>query len=168
MSDAPSEALAENILKSRKRVAFSDCDPFGMLYNTRYLDYVLDARDDHMLDRFGVDILKPMRSGAPVIVGHQVSYFEPARAHEEVLVSTCTLDLTPTSLILEGVITSGDERRIKYHQWTSLRMLDLKSGRASELTDDDFQAFQRTLASTGADPADYPARVKALRRRYSR
>ena len=37
---------------------FSDCDPFGHLNNARYIDYFINAREDHLrrIARPGVDL----------------------------------------------------------------------------------------------------------------
>lgn len=34
-------------------VRFSDCDPLGHLNNARYIDYMLNAREDHLIENLG-------------------------------------------------------------------------------------------------------------------
>ena len=42
--------------ESRVIVRFQDCDPFGHLNNSRYLDYLINARKDHLVAAYGFDI----------------------------------------------------------------------------------------------------------------
>ncbi len=37
-------------------IRFTDCDPFGHLNNGRYIDYLLNAREDHLKTEYGVDL----------------------------------------------------------------------------------------------------------------
>jgi acyl-CoA thioester hydrolase len=34
-------------------VRFNDCDPLGHLNNSKYIDYFLNAREDHLKEHFG-------------------------------------------------------------------------------------------------------------------
>jgi len=150
---------------SRRRVAFRDCDAFGILYNTRFLDYVMDTRFDHLIDHHGMDFLSHHYAGGGmfVIVSHQVSYFEPARAHEDVLVSTATIHVDAGSMLVEGAMTGADGRRLKFHQWTRLRVLDPKTGRASAITDDEIADLRRTMPDGDpVDPGDHDGRLAAI------
>jgi acyl-CoA thioester hydrolase len=45
----------QKILQSTVKVRFQDCDPFNHLYNTRYLDYFLNSREDQLLDAYNLD-----------------------------------------------------------------------------------------------------------------
>ena len=37
---------------SHHRVRFADCDPMGHLYNARYLDYFMHAREDQLRENY--------------------------------------------------------------------------------------------------------------------
>ena len=37
-------------------IRFQDCDPFGHLNNARYLDYFINAREDHLAEYYDLDI----------------------------------------------------------------------------------------------------------------
>ena len=38
---------------SKAKIRFIDCDPIGHLNNSKYLDYMLNAREDHVEDYYG-------------------------------------------------------------------------------------------------------------------
>jgi acyl-CoA thioester hydrolase len=37
-------------------IRFSDCDPFGHLNNSKYLDYFINAREDHLKENYDIDL----------------------------------------------------------------------------------------------------------------
>ena len=40
-------------ISSLSRIRFSDCDPIGHLNNVKYLEYMLNAREDHVESGYG-------------------------------------------------------------------------------------------------------------------
>ena len=170
MNDLSESALPKGLLAdgrpfTRKRIAFRDCDAFGILYNTRYLDYVMDARYDHLIDYYDMDFLKHHYSGGGmfVIVSHQTSYFEPAKAHEDVLISTSTIIADAGKMLVEGAITSLDGKRLKFHQWTRLKVLNPRTGRSSAISDDELTQLRRTMSKSEiVDADDYAGRIISL------
>ena len=38
---------------SKTKIRFIDCDPIGHLNNSKYLDYMLNAREDHVEEHYG-------------------------------------------------------------------------------------------------------------------
>ena len=51
----PSDTLPQE-LESTTHIRFQDCDPFGHLNNAQYLDYFMNAREDHLLANYAFDI----------------------------------------------------------------------------------------------------------------
>lgn len=47
--------------ESRVKVRFPDCDPFNHLNNSRYLDYIMTARGDQLIEHYGFDIYRLAR-----------------------------------------------------------------------------------------------------------
>ncbi|MDQ3142376.1 MAG: acyl-CoA thioesterase [Bacteroidota bacterium] len=89
--------------KSKYRIRYKDCDPLGHLNNTRYLDYMLDAREDHLIDVYGFDLFDyaQQRSMAWVVTSHQISYRREARRNEEI--------------IIQSALIHFDEKRLNPH-----------------------------------------------------
>ena len=40
------------------KIRFNDCDMFGHLNNARYIDYLINARQDHLKDEYNFDFLE--------------------------------------------------------------------------------------------------------------
>jgi acyl-CoA thioesterase FadM len=68
----------ERTPKSFYTVRFSDCDPLGHLNNSRYLDYLLNAREDHLWTAYGMEIRQWIRQGLGFVVSqHEIRYLRP-------------------------------------------------------------------------------------------
>ena len=39
----------EKTIESKVKIRFPDCDPFNHLNNSKYIDYIINAREDHLL-----------------------------------------------------------------------------------------------------------------------
>ena len=44
-------------------IRFTDCDLFGHLNNGRYIDYLLNAREDHLKTEYGLDLTDFYKQG---------------------------------------------------------------------------------------------------------
>ena len=77
--------LPESLVIAR----FSDCDPLGHLNNARYIDYFLNAREDHLVQFYNFRLFQHVQQNqAGWVVSHtEISYVRPAKAAEEVVKS---------------------------------------------------------------------------------
>ncbi len=68
---------------SETMIRFQDCDPLGHLNNARYLDYFINARENHLADCYGLDIYDKQRQDSTnwVIAKTQIAF--PAPVHKE-------------------------------------------------------------------------------------
>ena len=151
---------------SRIRIRFQDCDPFGHLNNARYIDYFLNAREEHLSDFHGFDIYERQKSTGTnwVVLRHQIAYLQPAVFREWVVIRTCLRRLTTTTLLMEGLMLGHDQRTLKSVIWTEFRHFDLNRarpiGHSSELMD----FFGRiAVLEDGRAPGDFQERVKELK-----
>ena len=48
--------MYKKVLESKMKVRFHDCDPFNHLNNSRYIDYIVTARGDQLLENYNLDI----------------------------------------------------------------------------------------------------------------
>ncbi|WP_074407621.1 MULTISPECIES: thioesterase family protein [Aquimarina] len=44
--------------ESRAIIRFPDCDPFNHLNNSRYIDYFINAREDHLVNNHDFDVYR--------------------------------------------------------------------------------------------------------------
>src|SRR5579862_4849720 len=74
----PNYAIMEKTPVSFYTVRFNDCDPLGHLNNGRYLDYFLNAREDHLRDHYGIDLRDWAKQGHGFVVSrHEIRYLRP-------------------------------------------------------------------------------------------
>ncbi len=93
----------KNILQSTAKVRFQDCDPFNHLYNTRYLDYFLNTREDQLLDAYKLDVFGNMNDGGFVwlVSSNQICYLKPANMGESIVIDSQLIEETFRSLVVE-------------------------------------------------------------------
>jgi YbgC/YbaW family acyl-CoA thioester hydrolase len=70
-------------------VRFNDCDPLGHLNNSKYIDYFINAREDHLRDHYSIDLKEWAQQGiAFVVTQHEIRYLRPATYNEIVGIQT--------------------------------------------------------------------------------
>jgi acyl-CoA thioester hydrolase len=70
----------KKVLESKAKIRFHDCDPFNHLNNSRYIDYIVTARGDQLIEAYNFDVYQ--LAGEPgigwVAAQTQISYFSSA------------------------------------------------------------------------------------------
>ncbi|MGB0837938.1 MAG: acyl-CoA thioesterase, partial [Flavobacteriaceae bacterium] len=46
----------QQVLHNVSRIRFQDCDPFNHLNNGKYIDYFVNAREDHLLEFYNLNL----------------------------------------------------------------------------------------------------------------
>lgn len=105
--------------RSKHLVRFADCDPMGHLYNARYLDYFMHAREDQLRDIHNFDIYDYTRrtGNAWVVVKNQISYLNEARLMEEVVIQSRLIKLTDITAHVEMLMFDKDVQHVKSLLW---------------------------------------------------
>lgn len=155
---------------STKIVSFKDCDAFGLLYNTRYLDYIMDARAEHLMKFYDLDFFRDSQINHEtwVVQGHQTAYIEPVRVHEEIIIRTRMFQVGKSSSHIEGLIFSGNGARLKYVQWTKLAYINLNTSAAQPYSPEITEFLDRFRAVEDIPEGnDFNERVTQLRLRHS-
>jgi acyl-CoA thioester hydrolase len=113
-------------------IRFQDCDPFGHLNNARYLDYFINAREDHLAHSHGLDIYARQQATGEnwVVVEHRIAYLAPVRFREKVRIRTCLLDFGPRDLHMEGLMLGQAEDAPRALLWTKFAYFSLAQGRS--------------------------------------
>jgi len=109
------------LLESKKIIRFQHCDPFNHLNNAEYLNYMVNAREDQVLEHYGLDIYKMGREqGKSWVVGtNQIAYIKPALTMEEVCIQTQLMNFDETSLFVELKMFNSDKTEIKALMWSN-------------------------------------------------
>jgi YbgC/YbaW family acyl-CoA thioester hydrolase len=104
---------------SEYTVRFQDCDPMGHLNNARFIDYLINAREDHLFMYYGLNLADFMKKGIGwVIASHEILYRRPALYNERIKIRTALLEYTDSDLLVEGIVTDEKETHLKALIWT--------------------------------------------------
>lgn len=149
---------------SRQLVRFADCDPMSHLYNARYLDYFMHAREDQLRETHGFDIYQYTQSTgfAWVVVKNQISYFREARLMEEVQIQSRLIGMTDNMARVEMLMFDKERTHIKSLLWVDFIHIDINRKTVTPHGEELDRLFTPLL-----DPVDednFDARNKKLRK----
>ena len=117
-------------LQSTYRVRFNDCDPLGHLNNARYIDYLLNAREDHLSHFYQVSLPQFHRRGlAWVVKAHEIQYLRPAYYNEQVIIISRLIELTEAHLVVEMLMYDEKKQSLKAVMWTNFTCIDPQTGK---------------------------------------
>jgi thioesterase-3 len=113
MSDKP------KLVSCIRTVRFQDCDPFNHLNNGRYFDYFMNAREDQLIEHFGIDIYKlAKKTGLSWVVGStKIAFLRPAFLMERVLIESQTIAYSNKDLLVEMRMYNEDGNQLKCIVW---------------------------------------------------
>ena len=154
----------KKVLESNMKIRFHDCDPFNHLNNSRYIDYIVTARGDQLIEHYGLDIYKLAREKGLgwVSAQTQISYLSPALLMEEVVIQTRLIDCTEKSLLLEAFMWNADKSNLKAVMWTKLVHFNLKTQR-SQLHDEELMLFFRQILHPLETVMNFEKRVESVK-----
>ena len=131
-------------LFSKAKIRFTDCDPMGHLNNSRYIDYMLNAREDHMAEHyeFTHEEYAHKTSCVWVVIQNEIAYLKEVKYNKEVM-----KDL--------------DTEKIDAVLWCTFIHFNLKSRKSEVMGEDIIQANQKFL--TKVEQSDFQSRANYLR-----
>ncbi|HLF62982.1 MAG TPA: acyl-CoA thioesterase [Saprospiraceae bacterium] len=155
--------LLPKLLKSQSTVRFQDCDPYGHLYNSKYIDYFMNAREDQLLDNYNLDIyaLSTTEGIGWVVAQNQIAYLQPALLMEKVWITSKIIDYSTKMITVEFEMWNTDESQLKAFMWSRFVHFDLKTRRSASHA----QKFQEMFAQVHhpIDTQSFEERVKRVR-----
>lgn len=125
--------MIHNHPESRIRVRFKDCDPLGHLYNTRFLEYMLEAREDHIMEYYSLNLedYAIQHGRAWVVAAHQIAYYKEAKRNEYVRIKSAMVYYDEKSIINEYQMWDDNMEHLKALMWTTFLHIDLKLKKVS-------------------------------------
>lgn len=122
----------EKLPESRYLVRFPDCDAFNHLNNARYLDYFMNAREDHLMQYYGFNIYAyAQENGVSWVVRQsQIAYLRPAMLMEEVIVQSSLLKWGEKDLLVEMRMWDTQKTTMKALLWAVFTHVNLKTQRS--------------------------------------
>lgn len=117
-------------LKTYYKIRFNDCDPFKHLNNAVYIDYMLNAREDHLKQFHNISMADMYAKGLSWIVGHhEIVYLRPALFDEQVCIQSALIKAREGSLLVEMIMFDESCQQLKAVLWTTFTYVNLQTGK---------------------------------------
>jgi len=152
------------VLESTTTIRFQHCDPFNHLNNAEYLNYLVNAREDQILEHYGLDIYKLGREVGKswVVASNQIAYLKPAWTMEEVCIQTQLLGFDETSLYVELRMLNKDKTEVKALMWSHYVHFNLLK-QAREQHEEPFMELFKSVVNPVAEQT-FEERAKNFKR----
>lgn len=154
----------KKVLHSRMKVRFHDCDPFNHLNNSRYIDYIIAARGDQLLEHYHLDIYKMAKQQGIgwVTAQTEISYLSPATLMEEVMIETQLLRFSARSLLFEARMWNENSTELRAVLWGKLVHFNLRTQKSLDHSDD-LMHFFAAVVNPLPEEMNFENRVKSLK-----
>ena len=145
-------------------IRFPDCDPFNHLNNARYIDYFINAREDHIMANLSFNIYHyAAQSGLGWVVSkNQIAYLKPAFLMETVVIDSTLLRAEDREVFVEMKMWNERKDKLKSVLWSNFVHINMKTQKpenhSKELIEM-FRPFENPLPS----PVSFDERVEQLR-----
>lgn len=152
----------KKILQSPKRIKFSDCDPLGHLYNAKYIQYLLDAREDQAEAAYNFHPITHMRNTGKgwAVVQNQIAYLQAVFYNETVICQSFIRSYNTRMMDIECTMWDDQYRYLKSILWTRFIYMD-KSHKAAYHPDDLMDMFKNLV--NPIEEESFDERVMAFR-----
>ena len=150
--------------ESKSVIRFPDCDPFNHLNNSKYIDYIINAREDQLIKHYELDVYKLAREKGIswVVAQNQIAYLSPAVLMETVTVQTHLVYYDEKRLFLEAVMWNEEKTTIKAVLWTQFVHFNLVR-KKSETHSEELTALFEQVVDPFPTRISFEERVKLLR-----
>lgn len=154
----------DKVIESQVKIRFPDCDPFNHLNNSKYIDYIINTREDQLIEFYDFDIYKLAKEQGVswVVAQNQIAYLQPAMLMEIVTIQTQLLSFDEKSLVVEALMWDENKTNLKAVLWTKLVHFDLKINRStihSAALTDFFSQVENPLQ----EPVSFEERLESLK-----
>ena len=131
----------KNYLQSMYVVRFSDCDPFGHLNNARYIDYFLNAREDHLRNNYQMNLADYYKMGQGwVVLQHDIRYLRPASFNERITIRSGLIAVGNDHLQVEMIMLDEHQQQVKALMHTTFVSVNTRTGK-KQTHDEAFMNF---------------------------
>ena len=146
------------------KVRFSDCDPIGHLNNVKYLEYMLNAREDHVENGYGFTYEEyTRRTGCTwITIQNEIAYLKEVRYNAKVMITSKTIEVGDRLSKVEILMKSEDGSTIHSVLWLTVIYFDMKTRRAAIQPPETINLFKDFLVNL--EEPDFKSRVAAIRK----
>lgn len=133
-------------------IRFPDCDPFNHLNNSRYIDYFINAREDHLANNYDFDVYRyAKKTGRSwLVTQNQIAYFNPAQLMEKVIILSTILEWNASDILVEMLMWNEEKTLLKSVLWTTFTHYDLihqKRSKHNAYLNEKFSEYENPLPS---------------------
>lgn len=138
----------KKILESTAKVRFQDCDPFNHLNNSKYIDYLINAREDQILMHYNLDVFAQIKTQGKswVVTAHQIAYLRPSTLNEEIAILSQLIEFSNSTLRVEMKMFDKTKTVIKAVLWTTFAYFDIQNKRKTEHSAELNNLFKQVVA----------------------
>jgi acyl-CoA thioester hydrolase len=116
-------------------IRFNDCDPYGHLNNSRYIDYFLNAREDHLKEHYSIDLKEWAAKGIGFVVSrHEIQYIRAVSYNDTVCIQSALVGYGDNYLEVEMQMYDKDGLQRKAILLSKFTPIDLRTGKKDNLT----------------------------------
>jgi thioesterase-3 len=157
--------IQEKTFQSEVLIRFADCDPFNHLNNLKYLEYFMNAREDHLQSGHGLNLvhIASEKGVGWVVSKHQIAYFSPAHLAETVIIQTTILEWRERGLMLEMRMWNKAKTKLKAIMWAEFIHFDLSSQKSIVHSEEINQLFAPYENSMKETCDNFDARLQMVR-----
>lgn len=147
------------------KVRFSDCDPIGHLNNVKYLEYMLNAREDHVEQGYGFTYEEyTRRTGCTwITIQNEIAYLKEVRYNAKVQITSKTIEISDRLSKVEILMKSEDGQTVHSILWLTVIYFDMKTRRAAVQPPETISMFKDFLVEL--EEPDFRTRVASLRKK---
>ena len=143
----------------------------GHLNNARYLDYFLNAREDHLTAHYRLNLgeLAREQRAAWVITKHHLSYLKPARQGVEVRICSQLIHFDNSNLVLEMQMRDEAGTRLLALLWSEMAFVAMPAGTRADHSAALMDLLdQLDVEAVNYDPDGFDERVKEVRQQLKK
>ncbi|MHA6696500.1 acyl-CoA thioesterase [Chryseobacterium sp. A301] len=153
-----------NEISSSVKVRFSDCDPIGHLNNVKYLEYMLNAREDHVEEFYGFTYEQYMKqTGCTwIAIQNEIAYLKEVKYNSKVVISSKTIEVRDRISKVEILMKSEDGQTIHSVLWITVIYFNLKTRKSQVHPPETSELFHKYLVDL--PQKDFQSRTEFLRK----
>ena len=136
----------EKEFSSEVKVRFADCDPIGHLNNVKYLEYMLNAREDHVEQNYGFTYEQYTReTGCTwVTIQNEIAYLKEVKYNAKVQITSKTILVDDLTAVVE-LLMKDETGNVHSVFWLTVIYFNMKTRRAEKMPQETLDKFEHFL-----------------------
>lgn len=150
---------------SKTKIRFIDCDPIGHLNNSKYLDYMLNAREDHVEEHYGYSYEEYTKeTGCTwIAIQNEIAYLSEVKYNQQVIITSKVIELLERTSKIEILMKEPDSDKIHAVLWCTVIHFNMKTRKSETPSEEKMAIFRKFLVPM--EHQDFQSRVNYFRKR---